>query len=125
MERDRVAMAAYLIALVLAVGYAAAGIVGWIADVTDGDGSDLAFWLLLLLGGAALILFGLFGVARWSWASVVLVSVGAIAGALALVDRRSDPGGCSGRARRNRRAAPRRRRVDLTRNRATLDPLPS
>lgn len=85
MERTAIATAAYALALVLAIGYAAAGIIGWIADVTDGDGSDLFFWLLFLLGGAALILIGLFGVPRWSWASVVLVGVGALAGSLPLV----------------------------------------
>jgi hypothetical protein len=36
--------AAYWLALLLGIGFAAAGIIGWIADVTDG-GSDLAFWL--------------------------------------------------------------------------------
>jgi hypothetical protein len=83
MERDGITTAAYWLALLLGIGFAAAGIVGWIADVTDG-GSDLAFWLVLLLGGAALILAGLFLTRRWSWISVLLVSVGAAAGALAL-----------------------------------------
>ncbi|HKF14686.1 MAG TPA: hypothetical protein VKB13_05595 [Gaiellaceae bacterium] len=85
MQRDAFATAAYVLALVLAVGYAAAGIIGWIADVTDGDGSDLFFWLLFLLAGAALILIGLFRVPRWSWTSVILISAGALAGALPLV----------------------------------------
>ena len=39
--------------LVLGIGYLAAGIGGWIGDVTDGDNGDLAFWLLFLVGGGA------------------------------------------------------------------------
>lgn len=84
MNRNGLVRAAFPLALFLALGYAVAGIVGWIADVTDGDGSDLAFWLIFLLGGAVVLLAGLFLVARWSSASVGLVSVGAMAGAVAL-----------------------------------------
>jgi hypothetical protein len=83
-DRDNVTTAAYALGLIMAIGYTAAGIVGWIVDVTDGDGSDLAFWLIFLFGGAALVLAGLFATRRWSMASVVLVSVGAVAGAVAL-----------------------------------------
>ena len=85
MQRDGIAAAAYVLALLVAVGYAAAGIIGWIADATEGDGSDLAFWLVFLLGGAALVLAGVFLTQRWSWPSVLLVSTGAVAGAVALV----------------------------------------
>jgi hypothetical protein len=84
-EGDNVTTAAYVLALIMGIGYAAAGIIGWIADVTDGDGSDLVFWLVFLLGGAALVLAGLFATRRWSMASAVLVSLGAIVGALPLV----------------------------------------
>ena len=75
-------MAAHVLALLLAAGYAAAGIVGLIADV--GDGGDLFFWLILLLGGAALILAGLYVVARWSVASIAMITIGSLAGAVAL-----------------------------------------
>ena len=85
MERDNLTTAAYWLALILGIGYATAAIIGWAADVTDGDGSDLAFWLVLLFGGAALIVAGLFLTRRWSWASAGLVSVGAAAGALAVL----------------------------------------
>jgi hypothetical protein len=84
-EGDNVTTAAYVLALIMGIGYAAAGIIGWIADVTDGDGSDLVFWLVFLLGGAALVLAGLFATRRWSMASAVLVGLGAIVGALPLV----------------------------------------
>jgi hypothetical protein len=84
MNRDKLTTAAYWLALVLGIAYAAGGIIGWAADVADGDGSDLAFWLLFLLGGAALILVGLFVARRWSWSSAILISIGAAAGALAL-----------------------------------------
>jgi hypothetical protein len=82
MNRDNLTTAAYWLALVLGIAYAAGGIIGWAADVADGDRSDLAFWLLFLLGGAALILVGLFVARRWS--SAILISIGAAAGALAL-----------------------------------------
>lgn len=85
MSRDNITTAAYWLAIVLGVAYAAGGIIGWVVDVTDGDGSDLAFWLLFLLGGALLIFAGLFLTRRWSWRSVVLISTGAAAGALVLV----------------------------------------
>ena len=93
MGRVNTTTAAYWLALSLGVAYAAGGIIGWIADVTDGDGSDLAFWLVFLLGDALLILAGLFGARRWSWISVLLISLGAAAGALApgLDDHRPDP----------------------------------
>ncbi len=85
MNRDNLTTAAYWLALVLGSAYAAGGIIGWIADFTDGDGSDLVFWLVFLLGGAALILAGLFLARRWSWSSALLISLGAAAGALALL----------------------------------------
>jgi hypothetical protein len=70
--------------VVLGVGYLAAGIGGWIGDVTDGDGSDLAFWLLFLCGGGVLVLVALFaGLPRAG--ALVLAIVGALAGAIALV----------------------------------------
>jgi hypothetical protein len=83
-ERDNITTAAYVLGVVLCVAYAAGGIIGWAADVTDGDGSDLAFWLVFLFGGAALIFAGLFLTRRWTRTSIFLVSVGALAGALAL-----------------------------------------
>ena len=71
--------------LLLGVGYVVAGIVGWIADVDDGDGSDLAFWLVFLCGGGLILLAGLLRVTSPAWLSVALVAIGAVAGALALV----------------------------------------
>jgi hypothetical protein len=82
MTGDRLTTAAYWLALVLAACYALAGIIGWIANAAEGG--DLAFWLGLLLGGAVLILAGLFLAPRWSVTSVVLLGIGGLAGALAL-----------------------------------------
>ena len=85
MSGDGVSKAALVSGTILALGYIAAGVIGWLADVTDGDGSDLAFWLLLLLGGGLLILLGLFRFTSPPALAVALVAIGALAGALALV----------------------------------------
>jgi hypothetical protein len=57
-ERDGVTTATAVIGAVLGLGYLAASIAGWIGDVGDGD--DLAIWLVLLLGGGAAVLLGVF-----------------------------------------------------------------
>jgi hypothetical protein len=71
--------------LLLGVGYLAAGIGGWIGDVTDGDNGDLVVWLLLLVGGGALLLLGLLATGLPRGAALALQIVGALAGALALL----------------------------------------
>lgn len=84
MRRDAILTAALLLGVLLAAVYITAGVIGWIVDVGDGDDSDLAFWLLFLLGGGVLLLVGLFVVRRWSTLSLVLGALGALAGAFAL-----------------------------------------
>jgi len=84
-KRDGVTTAALALGVILGVGYVAAGVIGWIADVTDGDGSDLFFWLLLLVGGGVVLLTGLFVFTSPPVLSIVVAAIGAIAGALALV----------------------------------------
>lgn len=76
--------AALLVGVLLAAVYITVGVIGWIADVGDGDNGDLAVWLLLLVGGGALLLIALFVLPRWSTFSLLLAAVGALAGALAL-----------------------------------------
>ncbi|MBM2823621.1 MAG: hypothetical protein HW413_2367 [Thermoleophilia bacterium] len=83
-RKDRVSTATLALAGLLGVGYIAAGVVGAAADATGGDGSDLAFWLVFLVGGGALVLIGSFLFGSRPMPSVVLTSVGALAGALAL-----------------------------------------
>jgi len=68
--------------VLLGAGYIVAGLIGWIANAAEG--SDLAFWLLLLLGGGVLILAGVFGLKPRSTAAVLVAAIGAIAGALVL-----------------------------------------
>ena len=81
MERDWITTGTALLGAVLGLGYIVSGIVGWIANVAD-DG-DLAFWLLFLLGGGALVLLGVFRM-RSPVLSIALTAIGAVAGALAL-----------------------------------------
>jgi hypothetical protein len=83
MRRDTLTTTALALGVLLGVGYIAAGLIGWAADASD-DNSDLAAWLLLLVGGGAILLAGLFAVTRWSTASLALGTIGALAGALAL-----------------------------------------
>ena len=71
--------------LLLGIGYLVAAIGGWIGDVTDGDGSDLAFWLVFLGVGGTLVLVGLLASGLPRLLALVLAIVGALAGALALV----------------------------------------
>jgi len=80
----RIATASQVLAAVLGVGYIAAGVVGAAFDVTDGDGSDLAFWLVFLVGGGALVLIGSFVLGSRPVLSAALTSVGALAGAVAV-----------------------------------------
>ena len=81
MERDWITTGTALLGAVLGLGYIVSGIVGWIANVAD-DG-DLAFWLLFLVGGGALVLLGVFRM-RSPALSIALTAIGAVAGALAL-----------------------------------------
>ena len=80
---DRVSIATRALAGMLGVGYIAAGIVGAALDSTGG-GSDLAVWLLLLVGGGVLVLAGSFVLASRGALGVALTVIGATAGALAL-----------------------------------------
>ena len=82
-RRDRVSTATQVLAAVLGVGYIAAGVVGAALDATGGDRSDLAFWLLFLVGGGALVLIGTFALGS-PVLSAVCTSVGALAGAVAI-----------------------------------------
>jgi predicted membrane-bound mannosyltransferase len=71
-----------LIALLVTV-YFVAGVVGFFVDIDKTR--DLVLWVLLLWGGAALILAGALLRIVPGWLSIALVTVGATAGALALV----------------------------------------
>lgn len=55
-----------------------------LADATDGDGSDLLFWLLLLLGGGAIVLAGVAVLRTHPWGAVAAFAIGGVAGSLAL-----------------------------------------
>ena len=80
MTADRVAAWTTGIGLLLGVGYLFAGLVGWIVDVADGDQGDLAFWLVLLVGGGAALLVSLFYSGLPRGVALVLAIVGALAG---------------------------------------------
>ena len=72
------------LAILLALGLLAAAIVGVALDATEGT-SDTLFWLLVTIGGAALLGAGLYAFARGSvWLGLGLLAAGAIAGSVAL-----------------------------------------
>ncbi len=83
MTGERLATWTRWLGVVLGVGYLVAGIGGWIGDVTDGDGSDLAFWLVFLCGGGILVLASLFAPLPRGVA-LALGIIGALAGAVAV-----------------------------------------
>lgn len=67
-----------------AAAYILAAILGIIFEASD-DTSGIVIWVVLLLGGGLLILVGLRTFTRSPWLGAVVLSVGAAAGALALV----------------------------------------
>ena len=81
---DRISTATRVLAAVLGVGYIAGGVVGAAFDVTGGDGSDLAFWLVFLVGGGAIVLIGTFALGSRPVPSAALTTIGALAGAVAV-----------------------------------------
>jgi uncharacterized membrane protein len=68
-----------------AAAYVVIGIVGgffWPGHWENASGSDQALWVILMVGGAALLVAGLNLFPRSNWGGAFLVSVGAFFGAL-------------------------------------------
>ena len=86
MADDRITATLVIVGGIAALTYVAAGIVGAILiDWDDSAGGDRALWVGFLVGGGALLLAGLWALRRASpWVAAALVSVGAIAGAIAM-----------------------------------------
>ena len=86
MGRDRVTTAIVVIGGVLGVAYLAAGIVGGIAaDWEEATTADRVLWIAFLAGGGVLLLAGLWALRAASpWVAAALISVGALAGAIAV-----------------------------------------
>lgn len=70
------------LAILLAAVYAISGLVGLFADIEPTR--DQVIFVVLLWGGALLIVAGLFAVPSSTWPAAALVSLGAVAGGLAL-----------------------------------------
>jgi hypothetical protein len=71
---------------VLGAVYVLAGVIAgvWPSHWEDSDTIDRMLWLIFLVGGGVAVLSGLRLFERWPWLAASLVSVGAIAGALAI-----------------------------------------
>ncbi len=70
--------------ILLSLGLLAAGILGVALDATEGT-NDTLLWLLFTIGGAALLVAGLYAFVRGSaWLGLGLVAAGAIAGSAVL-----------------------------------------
>ena len=84
---DRITTAILVFGGVLGVAYVAAGIVGAIAiDSDEATAADRVVWIGLLTGGGLLLLAGLWALRNASaWLAAGLVSVGALAGAIAVL----------------------------------------
>jgi uncharacterized membrane protein len=68
-----------------AAAYVVIGIVGgllWPSHWDSASGSDQAWWVILMVGGAILLVAGLRLFPRSNWGGAILVSVGAFFGAL-------------------------------------------
>jgi hypothetical protein len=76
----------FILGVLAGTAYLLAGVLGafWASHWTDASGSDQAAWVLLLAGGGALLFIGLRLFRRSPWIGATLVSLGALAGALAL-----------------------------------------
>jgi len=72
-----------ILAIVLAVAYAAVGIIGGLAIDFD-DSSDRLFWILLLVIAAALLLLGVAVAPRSRWLAVAGLALGGILGSVVL-----------------------------------------
>jgi len=66
----------------LGLSYIALGTAELLVRIGDGDLS-LLFWFPTLVGGGVLVLAGVFKITSPAWASLTLVTVGALLGALA------------------------------------------
>jgi hypothetical protein len=83
MSSERLDVIIRWLAILLVAAYVVVGIVGLFADIEPTR--DLVIFVVLLWGGAFLILAGLATFASSPWLSAVLITVGAAAGALAAV----------------------------------------
>ena len=72
-----------ILAIVLALIFAAVGIIGGIAIEFD-DASDRVLWLLVLLIGATILLLGVAVASRSRWLAVAAMALGGILGSVAL-----------------------------------------
>jgi hypothetical protein len=81
MTRERVTNG---LGALIGVGYIVVGVIESSIAIAGRD-SIVFFWFPALCGGGALVLLGVFKVVRPPWASVGLVTVGSLAGALAMV----------------------------------------
>ena len=86
MRGDRITTAIVVVGGVLGVAYLAAGIVGGIAGEWDDTATgERVLWMSFLAGGGALLLAGLWALRGASpWLAAGLISVGALAGAIAV-----------------------------------------
>jgi hypothetical protein len=83
MRRDKVLV---VLGGTLATVYVLAGIIvgAWPSHWDDSSTLDRVLWLVFLLGGAVALLVGLRSFGRSPWLGASLVSIGALAGALAI-----------------------------------------
>lgn len=82
--RDRTSTATVVLGTILGIGFLAAGIAGWLFDVTDGDGSDLVLWVVFLVGGGVIVLAGVGMLRARPWPAAAAFVVGGLMGSLAL-----------------------------------------
>ncbi|MDQ3859096.1 MAG: hypothetical protein M3327_11735 [Actinomycetota bacterium] len=76
-------MAVLILAALLALAYVAGGVLGGLLIDWDDEEGDAVFWIVFLIGGAVLLLAGLAVAGRSRGLAAALISLGAVAGAIA------------------------------------------
>jgi hypothetical protein len=86
MRTSRLGTAVLVLSALLALTYLAGAVLGGLLFDWDDDGgdNDRLFWILFLIAGSVLLLAGLFLADRSRWLAAVLISVGAVVGAIVI-----------------------------------------
>lgn len=86
MQTETLRKSVFRLGTFLGIVYVLAGVIGgvWSSHWEDASTSDRTFWVIFLVGGGAMLLAGLWFFIRSRWIGAVFISLGSLAGALAI-----------------------------------------